>query len=224
MKLLYLGTGGANWLNGLDSTPEFFRRNSSALVDGELLIDFGDGVIDALDTYGCDKNRIKYIINTHKHTDHYSPDELKILEECGAKLVTFVPGDIKTLGKYTVTAFRGNHAAEPTTVYIISDGEKELFYGLDGAWLMPDVFHEIIDRRASALVLDATYGFNVYNGVYEHNNLGMIVEMAAVLNQYCGKIYLSHLSRVYHNDHETIVKEMAKHSVSVAYDGLEIEI
>ena len=66
--------------------------------------------------------------------------------------------------------------------------------------------------------------FDVYAGVYEHNNLGMIVEIASVLNQYCDKIYLSHLSRVYHKDHETIVKEMEKYSVSVAFDGLEIEI
>ena len=44
MKLTFLGTGAADWnINSYDAMP-FFRRNSSALIDGTLLIDPGPHV------------------------------------------------------------------------------------------------------------------------------------------------------------------------------------
>ena len=224
MKLLFLGTGAANWRNGLEEKGEFLRRDSSALIDGELLIDPGVSVLEALETYVCDKTKIKYIINTHLHEDHFSKETVDELSKNGAVFVDFKAGEMKTLGKYTVSAYKGNHAATPTVHFLISDGEREVYYGLDGAWLMPDIFHELIDRRINAVILDGTQGFGERRGIFEHNNMGMIVEMAAVLNQYVDKVWISHISRKTHPDHETLVRDMAKYDVGVAYDGLEIEI
>lgn len=224
MKLLFLGTGAANWFDGLEEKPEFFRRDSSALIDGELLIDPGERVIEALETYGCDKSNIKYIINTHPHEDHFSKETVDKLSETGADFIEFKVGETKCLGKYTVSAYKGNHAVIPTVHFLISDGEREVYYGLDGAWLMPDIFHELIDRRTNAVILDGTQGFGSYRGIFEHNNMGMIVEMAAVLNQYVDKVWISHISRKTHPDHETLACDMLKYDVGVAYDGLEIEI
>ena len=39
MELLFLGTGAADWNISKRVEGEFFRRFSSALVDGALLID-----------------------------------------------------------------------------------------------------------------------------------------------------------------------------------------
>jgi len=224
MKLLFLGTGAANWSSGLEEKPEFFRRDSSALIDGELLIDPGTSVLEALDTFCCDKTKIKYIINTHPHEDHFSPKTVEKLSENGAELVEFKVGETKKLGKYTISAYKGNHAAAPTVHFLISDGEREVYYGLDGSWLMPDIFHELLDRRTNAVILDGTQGFGEYRGIFEHNNMGMIVEMASVLNKYVDKVWISHISRKSQPDHETLVSEMSKYNVYVAYDGLEIEI
>jgi len=221
MKLLFLGTGGANWGVEFESRPDFFRRESSAVINNELLIDPGKDVLEALDTFHVDRKGVKYILNTHPHEDHLCKETLKALQTCGAEFIPFKVGETKTFGRYTVTAYKGNHAAIPTTHFLVSDGEKELYYGLDGAWLMPDAFHTVIDRRVAAVVLDGTYGFDTFGGIFEHNNMGMIVEMSAVLKQYVGKVYISHLSSKYHPSHEVLVKQMSEYGVDVAYDGLE---
>ncbi len=224
MKLLFLGTGGANWGIEFESRPEFFRRESSAIINDELLIDPGKDVIEALNTFNVDRKRIKYILNTHPHSDHLNEKTLKELQNIGAEFIQFKVGETKTFGRYTVTAFKGNHAACPTTHFLVSDGEKEVYYGLDGAWIMPDAFHTIIDRRVAAVVLDGTYGFDTYSGVFEHNNMGMVVEMTAVLKKYVGRVFISHLSSKHHSTHESLVKQMSEYDVDVAYDGLEIDL
>lgn len=222
MKLKFLGTGGADWSGTAEGG--FFRRCSSSIIDGVLLIDPNPQCLEALDTFGCDKSRIKYIINTHAHEDHFSSEVVSELEKNGAEFISLKIGETKAVGDYTVTALKGNHALAYTTHFLISDGKNELYYGLDGAWLMPDVFHMLVDRRVHTIVLDGTYGFDTYAGIFEHNNLGMIVEMAAVLKKTASQIFVSHLSKKYHSEHNAVSEAMEKHGVRVAYDGLEINI
>ena len=62
MKLLFLGTGAADWDIKSPVREEGFRRFTSTLVDGILLIDPGPCVLEALDTFGVNQNGIKYII------------------------------------------------------------------------------------------------------------------------------------------------------------------
>ena len=81
MKLLFLGTGAADWpLKKKEGMTEF-RRLSSLLIDDVLLIDPGPQVLEALLEYGKDASNIKYIINTHKHSDHINIGTLEKLEE-----------------------------------------------------------------------------------------------------------------------------------------------
>ena len=69
MKLLFLGTGAADWPLRRPDGCEEFRRMSAALIDGTLLIDPGPQVPDALAAYGQDLSAVKYVINTHRHSD-----------------------------------------------------------------------------------------------------------------------------------------------------------
>ena len=51
------------------------------------------------------------------------------------------------LDNYTVRAYAGNHATcEKTVHFIITDGERTLFYGLDSAWLLYAEVQAIISR------------------------------------------------------------------------------
>lgn len=226
MKILFLGTGAADWPNEKTEGMSEFRRLSSALIDGCLLIDPGPQVLDALTEYKTDLSKVKYIINTHRHSDHFCAETLRRLEESGASFIDLKQGDIKHIGEYTVRAYSGNHATcENTVHFIIDNGKNSLFYGLDGAWLLYDEVQAIKKYKPSLAVLDATIGdIEGDYRIFEHNNLAMVLEMKKTLNKYVGSFCISHMAMTLHTAHKALSEKMAEHNVIVAYDGLELEI
>jgi len=58
MKLLFLGTGAADWSLDVQNDPEY-RRFSSTLIDEVLLIDPGPHVLNAIEVFNVDIKRIK---------------------------------------------------------------------------------------------------------------------------------------------------------------------
>ena len=223
MKITFLGTGAADWDVQNEQLKEN-RRFSSLLIDDCFLIDPGPHVPNALIKYNKNPKEIKYIINTHKHFDHYNEDTLKMLNH--AELFNFSNGQEKCLGNYLVKAVSANHATCKNCLhFIISNGNKKLFYGLDGAWLMYDEVEEIIKQKIDFAVLDGTIGdIKGDFRVFSHNNLNMVIELKESLKEYAGQFCISHLARTLHKPHNKIVKKMKKHNVIVAYDGLEILI
>lgn len=226
MKLQFLGTGAADWPPKRCEGAAEFRRSSSALIGGGLLIDPGPGVLDAMAEFGIVKSDIKYIINTHKHGDHYSEDVLKTLEAAGAEFVPFAAGEEKQIGKYKVLSYAANHpTCDGTVHFMITDGGRTLFYGLDGAWLLMPEVEAIKKFKPDLAVLDATVGDKLGDyRVFEHNNLRMVAEMKLSLEQYIGKFYISHMAKTLHTDHETLAERMKKDGIEVAYDGLTVEV
>ena len=224
MKIMFLGTGAADWDIREHKAMKGFRRNSSALIDNCLLIDPGPNVLDALFAFGKKAENIKYIINTHKHSDHYCEETVARLKN--AVLYEMKAGEIKELGKYTVFALRANHSTCDEAVhFIISDGEKRLFYGLDGAWLLYDEVSAIKSAMIDFAVFDATIGHIPGDYcIFEHNNLDMVLEMKRSLNSYIKRFCISHMARTLHKTHEEIEVEMKRHSIEVAFDGYETEI
>lgn len=226
MRITFLGTGAADWpLERSEGLLEF-RRLSSALVDDVLLIDPGPQVLDALAEYGKAAAGIRYILNTHRHSDHYSTDTVARLESLGAALIPIADGEERQIGRYTVTAYRGNHGTSAHTLhYMITDQQRTLFYGLDGAWLLYDEVQAIMKYRPDLAVLDATIGYvdGDYR-VFEHNNLNMVLEMKKTLDAYVGKFCISHMARTLHTDQKTLEEEMEQHQILVARDGLETEL
>lgn len=224
MKITFLGTGAADWNFNDHKDVKGFRRNSSALVDDCLLIDPNSDVFNALETFGKDSSSIKYIINTHRHSDHFNIETIKGLSN--AEFFFISPGETKMIGDYTVMALRANHSTcEEAVHFIISDGEKNLFYGLDGAWLLFDEVRAIKNNGIDYAVFDATIGDvpGDYR-IFEHNNLNMVLEMKKTLEPYIERFCISHLARTLHSSHEDVAENMKKYNVEVAYDGYETEI
>lgn len=224
MKITFLGTGAADWRLQQHKNVEGFRRNSSVLIDDCFLIDPGPDVPDALMTFGKDAREIKYVINSHKHPDHYNEDTLLHLHE--ARFYSMHAGDVLEIGKYTVMALRANHSTDQDTVhFIISDGEKNLFYGLDGAWLLYDEVSAIKKNGVDLAIFDATIGDvpGDYR-IFEHNNLNMVVEMNATLKKYIKRCFISHMARTLHTPHHELVKCLKPYNIEVAADGYTIEI
>lgn len=224
MKILFLGTGAADYKihhRELDG----YRRNSSILIDDTLLIDPGPCVPDALDCFGVDASKIKYVLNTHPHSDHCNEQTLALLQANGATFISIADGETTTLNGYRVTALKGNHSI-PVQHFIIDDGKSRLFYGLDAAWLLYEEVRAIEACGGVELaVLDGTVGFGKGDyRIFEHCDMDMIISMSRVLKKSVGRLFISHMARTLHTDHATLANALAEYNIEVAYDGLVIEI
>ena len=140
------------------------RSQAQAIINDDLLVDFGqDNYLHYLNS-GADYTKIKNILVTHTHEDHFMPNELcmttgwfavnDLTEEIGvwgnrfcAELFATnrhkmmccmhqIAGyDTFQAGKYTVTALPASHGATDGVVFVISDGVKTLLYNNDtGFW------------------------------------------------------------------------------------------
>lgn len=84
MKITFLGTAAAN------AYPEAFckcdhceqarilggpslRKRSSALINDDLLIDFGPDIMAASQNHRCSLINVRYCLQTHPHADHLDP-------------------------------------------------------------------------------------------------------------------------------------------------------
>jgi len=224
MKITFLGTGAADWQKEDRKKSDFFRRNSSLLVDDTLLIDPGEYVPEALKEFRKNPDKIKHIICTHNHSDHFCEETVKKLKN--ATFVETHAGETKKIGKYTVTALHANHSLKNAVHFIISDGEKRLFYGLDGAWLMYEEVEAIKEKGVDFAVFDATVG-NIPGDyrIFEHNNLSMVLEMKKSLEKHIKRFCISHMAKTLHKtSHKVLSRNMKKHGIEVAFDGYETEI
>ena len=225
MKITFLGTGAADWNLQLHKEWNGFRRNSSVLIDDTLLIDPGPDVPDALMTFGKNADEIRYVLNTHRHRDHF--DETTLSQLGNAVLYTMSADEVISLGKYTVKALAANHKTCPSgcTHFLISDGEKSLFYGLDGAWLTYEEVASIQENGVDLAVLDATVGeVKGDYRIFEHNNLNMVREIKATLAPYIKRFVISHMARTLHTSHAELCECMARDGIEVACDGLELTV
>lgn len=80
MKLAFLGTGAADW--DFRKKEEYlkergeFRRLSSTLINDELLMDPGPHIFDAEETFGISLGKVKIVLITHSHDDHYNEENV----------------------------------------------------------------------------------------------------------------------------------------------------
>lgn len=145
------------------------RTQAQAFINDDLLIDFGqDNYIHFLNS-GKDYTKIKNLLLTHDHADHFMPNELVMttswfghndIEEpigvwgnayCKALYDTntsemkcqyhlIEPFETFQAGNYTITTLPAKHGKEGDLVYIISDGEKTVLYNNDTGFWREEVY------------------------------------------------------------------------------------
>ena len=87
MELLFLGTGAATAFPlpfcscsvctaARKLRGKNLRRRSSLLVDRRLLIDLGPDSATAAGELGADLSQVRYLLQTHAHSDHFDPGHL----------------------------------------------------------------------------------------------------------------------------------------------------
>src|SRR5687767_2543966 len=105
MHLLLLGTAAAEaWPAPFCACPSCeearrrggpnIRSRSGALLDDEVKIDFGPDTVTQLQPTRRNLSRLKTIIFTHQHTDHFVPSELEWLLDPFTKTPPAAPIEI----------------------------------------------------------------------------------------------------------------------------------
>ena len=243
MKLLFLGTGGSDW-NGPDERGEY-RRHASALLDGRLLIDVTQSVLDMIP----DPAAVTDVFFTHSHNDHFDPEALKALAPCrvyaheswadvlagdGFSVIPLQVNEPVQAAGFTVIPMPANHYAdrenETTLHYLIEKDGKRLLYATDGGWLTTRENQIIGTKALDAVVFDATVGdgYSDDSQIFHHNSVDMIRLMRGALVKTgrlkeSSPVYLTHLSRALHGTQAELDRQIERPLI-VCYDGMSASI
>lgn len=242
MRFLFLGTGAADWKRPLDTGE--YRRNTSTLVDGELLIDGNETISDSLSAL----QGVPAMLYTHSHSDHYSKAfqqcvrparvycEESWAEEAGAQPI--VPGNAFSAAGFTVLPVTASHSTERKNErplnYILEKDGKRVLYATDGAWLTNHAYHAIKSGAPlDGCVFDGTVGdaFPDDWRVFEHNTLPMVRAMRRALEgagllKAGAPVAVTHLARTLHPSQAALEAHEAASPAPliIARDGLTLEL
>ncbi len=155
MEILFLGTGAAT-ANPLPfcrcdmcraarkNGGKDFRRRSSVLIDGEILIDLGPDAATAAQAYGVNLSEVSCLLQTHAHSDHFD----------AGHFITRL-ADYATVDPKQITLI-----AEEVCMARMSDA---LAREESGATLMTSEWRAMLNVN----VLEVTHGARVRHGAYE---------------------------------------------------------
>lgn len=201
-EILFLGTGAADW--DINEKSGFFRRNSAALLNSDLMIDCGAHIFDFAEDFADSTlyDGVTDIMITHNHYDHFNRESVLALAKkrkirvfgdaqieealAGAENIEFikvVPYSEQKIGRYLVIPMLANHD-------IVADGDKfalhyiiktpdgkTLFYGCDGAWLLRPTWNKMLEYKFDVMVFDCTVGDSDDWRLFEHNTIPMLRTM-----------------------------------------------
>ena len=243
MKIRFLGTGAADW-NGRDERGEY-RRLTSTLIDGRLLIDCTSTVKDLIPNGSA----IEHILITHSHGDHFDPEMIASLAPAvlyaheswageinipGIEVVPAAIGEWMNAGGYEIMALPSNHSTsrphEQTVNYLLKKDGQTFLYATDGAWLPNRSLHLMKGMQLSGMAIDATIG-DGHDGdyrIFEHNSIPMIRIMVDTMKKTGllkpeAKVYLTHMARTLHGTQKEIEAGVDERFV-VCFDGMEAEV
>ena len=209
-RMLFLGTGAADWKMEHKETYPDFRRYSAALVNDDLLIDCGPHIFDFAESIGRTDlyAGVTDILITHGHRDHFCAESVlklaekqaitlycdretrrKVGEHENIRFVHLSAYKRKKVGRYHVVPLLANHDVVTTQTkkayhFILQTPEKkEIFYGLDGAWFLRPSWQEMLKHQFDLMVFDCTVGDSDDWRLFEHNTIPMLRKMVAEIKE-----------------------------------------
>ena len=149
------------------------------------------------------------------------------------------PQHTYTADDTTVAAVHANHAIDKSDNmimdslclnYVFERNGKSIFYGLDSSYPFPLAVEYLRQFRVDAAVFDASYGQWPIDIVRSgHHNLSMLVETIEEFREagilYDGSILLgSHIAMAEVKPHDDLVDDFAAEGITLAYDGLVVDV
>jgi adenosylcobinamide kinase / adenosylcobinamide-phosphate guanylyltransferase len=193
MDVLLLGTGSADgWPNpfctcascSAERSAGRVRGQTSALVDGRLLLDCGPETPRAAERFGVDLSGLRHVLITHQHPDHCSPVFLlfrswvgdepldvigppDVVEACRmwvapdspVRFVAVSPGDRLRLGDYDVRVLDARHGTEGKAVlYDVARDGRRLLYATDTGPLPDGTLDAVAGAGFDLVLMEETFG------------------------------------------------------------------
>jgi adenosylcobinamide kinase / adenosylcobinamide-phosphate guanylyltransferase len=215
MDVLLLGTGSADgWPNpfctcascSTERSAGRLRGQTSALVDGRLLLDCGPETPRAAERFGADLHELRHVLITHLHPDHCSPAFLlfrswvgeapldvlgppDVIEACRmwvapdspVRFVAVSPGERHRVGEYDVQVLGARHGAEGTSVlYDVARDGHRLLYATDTAALPDDTIDAVAGVGFDVVLMEETFG-DLTEHDTDHLHLDAFAEQVARL-------------------------------------------
>ncbi len=181
MKFTYLGTAAAEGFPAVFCNCRYckearrlggknIRTRSQAIINDDLLIDLPADTYHHFLTNNIEGDKIKYLLVTHSHSDHFYYDELemhhgayaydmrneelevycgegtykKIISEKGplknVKVTLLEPYKKLELGKYSVTALPARHYFGDGAFFYLIQSDKTVLYAHDTGYFYEEVF------------------------------------------------------------------------------------
>ena len=201
MRLLFLGTAAAeaypaafcdcdNCERARRNRGRDLRHRSSLLVDDDLLIDLGPDVVSAALAHGLRLHRLRTVLITHAHADHFDPDVLRwrkpgFRARAPAPLTIYGPPPVlhtiealEDLDQLDVTAqavgpdeafavhaaqvwtFAARHGSEAPLLYAVERGGNKFLYACDTGASAEEVWSALADHRFDAIIMEETMGLS----------------------------------------------------------------
>ena len=199
----------------------------AAELPSQLQVYGNHSVIDALrfaDTYDFDRDDGRFVLReTHADIGYH------VLE----------PEQTYEVGDTTVAAVHANHGIDKSDNmimdlqclnYVFERNGKTIFYGLDSSYPFPLTVEFLRQYRLDLAVFDATFGQWPINVVRSgHHNLAMLTETieefrkAGILHD-DSILLASHIAMAEVKPHDDLVDEFSDKGITLAYDGVIVDV
>lgn len=135
------------------------------------------------------------------------------------------------VGNYEVTPIESVHMqTEQSQIFVIRGGGKTYFHAMDTGGFTEEGFEYIKNSGAAfdAVTVDFTFG-TMQEEFFGHHNLNQLLRLIERLKSIGAvnektKIVACHVAHCCGKTHEELEKTLSEHGITLAYDGLEIEI
>ncbi len=279
MKVKYLGTAAAEGIPALfcqcplckkarKAKGKDIRGRSGIIIDDELMVDFPPDIFTYSVRFNLDLAKIKYLIVTHSHTDHFSPANLVLRQPgCFCHITDGEPSiqvygnrevhrltkealmlEYKTdqvdfihlnslnafektrIGNFYVTPLPAAHKPdEDAYIFLVQKQDSTLLYAHDTGIFCPSVFQYLQENNIciDAISLDCTCCIQKEgtNHMGLPDNAEILVKLRASQNiTDKTKCIVNHFSHNGQMTHFELEEEARKYGLTVAYDGMEINL